>query len=236
MLEYLGFVGGFAIATVLSLLGAAFLLLLPHEHAPLHRSEKASWSLAFSSGLADLYISTILRQMAIHGAFSLLAVYMALVGIPPRFIGLVSAMNTGTQVVALLFFGRLADRVGRRRVFMLGFALSTLTPCLFALSSHIGMMIAGYVTLGLSFSSLYIGSAAYIGDRVPASRQGTMMGLYETSRGLGGVLGPLVAGSITPLVGYRRMFLVMGGIAALGFLLMLLRRRDRIAEEAARTA
>jgi len=236
ILEYLGFLGGFAIATVLSLLGAAFLFLLPHEHARVDRSEKASWSLAFSSGLADLYISTILRQMAIHGAFSLLAVYMALTGIPPRFIGLVSAMNTGTQVVALLVFGRLADRVGRRRIFMLGFALSAATPCLFALSSHIGMMIAGYVTLGLSFSSLYIGSAAYIGDRVPASRQGTMMGLYETSRGLGGVLGPLVAGSITPLLGYRGMFLVMGGIAALGFLLMLLRRRDRIAEEASRTA
>jgi len=225
MLEYLGFRGGFAVATVLSLAGTAFLFLLPHEHAPVVRSKKSSWSLARSSGLADLYVSTILRQMAIHGAFSLLAVYMASVGIPPRYIGMIAAMNTGTQVVAMLVFGRLADRIGRRRIFMLGFALSALTPCVFALSSHIAAMMAGYVTLGLGFSSLYIGSAAHIGDRVPADRQGTMMGLYETSRGLGGVLGPIVAGLITPIVGYRGMFLVMGGIAALGFLLMHIRRK-----------
>ncbi|MBU0596276.1 MFS transporter, partial [Candidatus Bipolaricaulota bacterium] len=157
MLEYLGFRGGFAVAMVLALAGTAFLLLLPREHVPVVRSKQSSWSLAFSAGLADLYISTILRQMAIHGAFSLLAVYMASVGIPPRYIGIVAAMNTGTQVVALLVFGRLADRIGRRRIFMLGFALSALTPCVFALSSHIAAMMAGYVTLGLGFSSLYIG-------------------------------------------------------------------------------
>jgi MFS family permease len=34
MLEYLGFRGGFAVATVLSLAGTAFLFLLPNEHVP----------------------------------------------------------------------------------------------------------------------------------------------------------------------------------------------------------
>jgi len=230
MLEYLGFRGGFAVAAVLSLAGSAFLFLLPNERVTVVESKQSSWSLALSAGLTDLYISTVLRQMAIHGAFSLLAVYMASVGIPPRYIGLVAAMNTGTQVVAMLVFGRLADRIGRRRIFMLGFALSALTPCVFALSTHILAMMAGYVTLGLGFSSLYIGSTAHIGDRVPPDKQGTMMGLYETSRGLGGILGPLVAGSITPVVGYRGMFLVMACIAALGFLLMYIRRRVGVSQ------
>ena len=112
------------------------------------------------------------------------------------------------------------------------FALSAVAPCLFILSTHIGVMMLGYTVLGVSFSSLYIGSTAHIGDRAPQDRQGTMLGLYETSRGLGGVLGPLVAGAITPLIGFHGMFLTMGGIAALGFLLMLVRQLMRREAEA----
>ncbi len=232
VLEQLGFRGGFAVMTCLPLVGAVFLFALPHERAPAPPPRRSSWKLALSSGLSDLYLSTMLRQMAIHGAFSLLVVYMASNGIPARYIGLVSAFNSGTQVLTLLLFGRLADRIGRRRIFMLGFALSAVAPCLFILSTHIGVMMLGYTVLGVSFSSLYIGSTAHIGDRAPQDRQGTMLGLYETSRGLGGVLGPLVAGAITPLIGFHGMFLTMGGIAALGFLLMLVRQLMRREAEA----
>ncbi len=224
LLEQLGYRWGFAVMAGLPLIGIAFLFTLPHEPAPITPARRSSWKLALSSGLADLFISTILRQIAIFGTFSMLVVYMAANGIPPRYIGVVSAFNTGTQVLALILFGRLADRVGRRRIFMLGFGMSALTPCVFAISTHIAVMMVGYAAVGISFSSLHIGTTAHIGDRIPADRLGTMLGLYETCRGLGGVLGPLIAGTIAPLVGFPGMFVTMGGIAALGFLLMLTRR------------
>jgi len=178
VLERFGFRGGFAVMAILPLLGIGFLFLLPAgEAAPAPVMRRGSWRLAFSSGLVDLYLSTILRQMAIHGAFSLLPIYMAALGIPPIQMGLVTALNTLTQVGALIGFGR-----------------------------------------------LYIGSAAHIGDRVPEERQGAMLGLYETSRGIGGLVGPLLAGAITPVLGYTGMFFTMAGIAGVGFLVMFIRR------------
>jgi len=81
----------------------------------------------------------------------------------------------------------------------------------------------------MSFSSLYAGSTSYIGDRTPMERQGTMFGLFNTSRGIGGVIGPLIAGALTPLIGFRGMFLSMAGIAFLGFMTVLAktdRRRE----------
>ena len=224
VLETLGFRWSFVLMTIVPLLGMLPLLVLPSEVKPAQRPQKAAWRVALSAGLTDLYVGTMLRQMAIHGSFSLLFVYMATLGIAPRHMGAVAALNTGTQVLGMLVFGRLADRIGRRRIFMLGFALSAVVPIVFVLATDTLGMAMAYITLGLSFSSLYIGSTAHIGDRVPKDRQGAMMGLYEMSRGGGGILGPILAGVLVPLIGYHGMFLTMAGIACLGFLVMLLRR------------
>jgi len=104
---------------------------------------------------------------------------------------------------------------------MLGFFLSAVTPLLFVFATNIAGMIAGYVTLGIAFSSMYVGSAAYIGDRVPHERHGQMLGLYESSRSLGGLFGPIIAGLITPVIGFKGMFMVMAGIATLAFMVMV---------------
>ena len=222
VLAQLGFRPTFILFALLPLIAFGAVWLLPNEN-PVERKEKiGAWKAIFTSGLLDLYLATALRQMAIFGTFALLYVYMESVGIPISLMGVISASNTATQVLALLLFGRLADRIGRRRIFMLGFFLSALTPLFFVFATNVYGMIAGYVTLGISFSSLYVGSTAHIGDRVPHERHGQMLGLYESSRGLGGLFGPIIAGVITPIVGFKGMFLVMAAIAALGFMVMML--------------
>lgn len=222
VLEQLGFQVSFIIYALLPMLGFAAIWFLPCENPIEHKEKVGAWRAIFGSGLLDLYIATALRQMAIFGTFSLLYVYMESVGIRVSVMGAISASNTATQVLAMMLFGWLADRVGRRRIFMLGFLLSAITPLLIAFASNVYGIIAGYVSLGLGFSSLYVGSAAHIGDRVPEHRQGQMLGLYESSRGLGGLFGPIIAGAITPVIGFKGMFGVMAGIAGLGFVVMIL--------------
>ena len=233
LLELLGYRGAFAVATALPLLAVVTLLWLPAEN-PIARARRSSaWREAIKRGLVDLYIALALRQMAIFGAFALLVVYMDSIGIPPSLMGVVAASNTITQVLALIGFGRLADRIGRRRVFMFGLALSVITPLVLVVLPNLAGMALGYVTLGIGFSSLHVGATAHIGDRVPEEKQGQMLGLYESSRGLGGLIGPALAGAIIPSVGFTGMFLVMSGVAALGFLLMLCGRIVRARRTAA---
>jgi len=224
VLEYLGFRNAFVVMALLPMIGTSLLALLPGEPRPKPAERRPTLRIMRSAGLADLYASTMLRQLGITGTFSLLYVYMDGLGIAPGIMGTVSALNTLTQVGALVVFGSVADRIGRRRVFMFGFALSATIPLLVAFASNAAGMAAAYVTLGISFSSLYIGSTAHIGDRVPRDRQGTMLGLYETSRGLGGFIGPIVAGAIAPALGFFGMFLTMAAISGLGFAVMVTRR------------
>ena len=65
-----------------------------------------------------------------------------------------------------------------------------------------------------------------------------MMGLYESSRGLGGLFGPLIAGATVPVIGFAGMFFVMAGIAGIGLAVMLVggmaRRTSATAESGRR--
>ncbi|MDD5264203.1 MAG: MFS transporter [Candidatus Bipolaricaulis sp.] len=221
VLEKLGYRTGFLVMALLPMVAVLFVLRLPREERPAAPPRQLPWHALREAGLTRLYLGTILRQFSANGAFALLYVYMDDLGISPILMGTVSSLNTVTQVVALVAFGWIADRIGRRKVFLLGFAMSTLLPCVLAVSRNVPMMALSYIVFGISFSSLYIGSTAHIGDRVPLERQGTMLGLFEMARGLGGLLGPLLAGAIVPLVGFTRMFLTMAGVAGIGFLVVL---------------
>ncbi len=222
VLEKLGYRNGFVVMSVLPVIAASLLFRLPREARPAIQPRKLAWHALREAGLTRLYFGTILRQFSTNGAFALLYVYMGKeLGISPILMGTVSSLNTLTQVVALVAFGWVADRVGRRHVFLLGFAMSTILPCVLAVARNVPMMALSFVILGIAFSSLYIGSTAHIGDRVPPERLGTMLGLFEMARGLGGLLGPLLAGAIVPLIGFRGMFLTMAGVSGIGFLLVL---------------
>jgi len=226
-LQWLGFRNALAISTIMSLVAFGLLWLLPSENPVARRKRVRPWAAVFSAGVADLFIATMLRQMSTSGALALLYVYMDSIGIRPGIMGLISASNTATQVVALLLFGWLADRIGRRPIFVVGFALSLLTPLAFLFAANLYGVVAGYVVLGLAFSSMYVGATAHIGDRVPHERHGQMMGLYESSRGLGGLFGPLIAGVTVPWIGFDGMFLVMAGIAMIALLVVLFGGRAR---------
>jgi len=231
LLGLAGFRWGFITLAFLPGIALFFIPFVPHTVGPSHPVKRRA-QLVAKTGLSGLYLGGILRQMGVTGSASLIYVYMATLGIPAGTMGTVNAVGPVTSVLGMLLFGRLADRIGRRAVFCLGFGLSALVPVVYALAQSGWEMALGYMTLGIAFSSLYTGSAAYIGDRIPVENQGAMLGLFDSSRGLGGVLGPLIAGAITPITGFRGMFLAMAGIGTIGFLLVLTRTRGTLGSSA----
>jgi len=230
LLELAGFRWGFITLAFLPGIALFFVPFVPHTVGTSHPVKRRA--LVAKTGLSGLYLGGILRQMGVTGSASLIYVYMATLGIPAGTMGIVNAVNPIIQILGMLLFGRLADRIGRKPIFSLGFGLSALVPVVYALSQSGWEIALGYMTLGIAFSSLYTGSAAYIGDRIPAENQGAMLGLFGSSRGLGGVLGPLIAGAITPITGFKGMFLAMAGIGTLGFLLVLSRTRGTLSSSA----
>jgi len=220
LLRCLGFRWSFGILAALPLAVIPLLIRLPEQWRKPVAAERSSSRHLAAKRLWWLYLGVILRQMGVSGAMSLVYVYMAVQGVSASSMGAVSALNPAVHVVALPLFGRLGDYIGRKPVFLLGFTLSAGMALIFSAARDISSMATGFLVLGLSYASLYSGSTAYIGDRVSMEKHGRMLGLFEASMGLGGVLGPIISGSVTPLLGFQKMFLVMASITVTSFLLV----------------
>ncbi len=107
-------------------------------------------------------------------------------------------------------FGRLSDMFGRKRMYILGYALFTLGSLLCALAQpqfH-GWDLVGYrVIQALGGALIFANGAAMIADAFESRRLGFGMGVNMVAAGAGIVLGPVVGGLLSPL-GWQWIFLV----------------------------
>jgi MFS family permease len=169
-----------------------------------------------------LLLGTALRQIGNIGTRSLLFAHMASMGIPTLTISAINAVSFAVQIGAMIVAGRLVDSVGRRPMLLIGFALSAVAIACYAVSRQVSGFLLASLVVGVAFPCLFIGSTAMIGDQTPLAQQGARLGLFEASRGIGGVLGPIVAGLVAPVLGYNGMMWCMAGIATSGFVCALI--------------
>jgi len=114
VLQGFGFRWGFGLFAVLPCLAIAFIIALPGEQETSPPARRTSVKELAKSGLGPLYLAVVLRQAGVVGAQSLIFVHMASLGIAEGAMGMARATNHALQVPAMLLFGQLADRVGRR--------------------------------------------------------------------------------------------------------------------------
>ena len=215
LLSWLGFQWTFILLGFLGFLGLSFVLRLPEPQVPQTKTKAAStMTWLRNRELIFLYSAVMLRQIATGAVGALSFVYMASYGLSSSTMGLVGAVSPLAGTLTTFLFGWMADRFGRRVVIRFGFAVVILYPLAFCIARTPWTFALATLPLGLSFASYYTGATSRIGDLVPLDRQGAMLGFLDSSRGLGGVLGPLLGGTIVSFAGYPAMFVTMAVIAA----------------------
>jgi EmrB/QacA subfamily drug resistance transporter len=122
-----------------------------------------------------------------------------------------------SAAIFLLPFGRLADIIGRKKVFSLGILLFTVSTFLIIFSHSITSLIILRIFQGLSSAMIFGTSLAIITSVYQPGERGKAMGINITATYLGLSCGPVLGGLLTQYFGWRSIFvfLVPFGIISL---------------------
>jgi EmrB/QacA subfamily drug resistance transporter len=122
-----------------------------------------------------------------------------------------------SSAIFLLPFGRLADIIGRKKVFSIGISLFTVSTFLIIFSRSISFLIVLRIFQGLSSAMIFGTSLAIITSVYQPGERGKAMGINITATYLGLSCGPVIGGLLTQYLGWRSIFafLVPFGIISL---------------------
>ena len=125
--------------------------------------------------------------------------------------GLVLSVTFLVAAVLAPYWGRCADKSGRRRMVMRsGFSL--------AIVYFLGALVRNpldlfFVRVLQGFANGFVPAAmAIVAASTPKENMGFSLGIMQTTLLIGGILGPLVGGSLSHVFGMRMSFVVAAGI------------------------
>src|ERR1700733_3010178 len=109
-----------------------------------------------------------------------------------------------------LFYGWLADKIGRRKVMIATVLNFSLATGAMALTPEGGWIFLAFCRLlvGLGVTGLYSVDITLVQEFVPASKRGWITGLTTTMLPVGVLLGAALCAFATPYIGWRGMFAV----------------------------
>jgi EmrB/QacA subfamily drug resistance transporter len=106
----------------------------------------------------------------------------------------------------LLVGGALGDRLGRRRVFVVGVAVFTATSAACALARGADELIAARALQGIGAALLVPGSLALLSAGFPQDERGRAIGTWSAFSGVTAAIGPVVGGFLVDHLSWRWAF------------------------------
>jgi MFS family permease len=102
--------------------------------------------------------------------------------------------------------GHTSDRIGRKRIIVVGLAGSMISIVCFTLTGNFALLVACSLILGVEAAFFYTPLVAMVSDIAPSELEGTLIGSYRFFRDMGYFVGPLLLGVLADRLGLNTAF------------------------------
>lgn len=186
------------------------------------RAERRSWA-----PMVGLFLAQVLMSFNVAALPISLGGMVEDFGVPPT-VASTTIVVYGIAVAALVMTGaKLGQRVGWVLIFRIVIVVFAGSSLMMILSPSIGWAISGQVLAGASAAIIVPALVALIAENYHGDQQATAVGSLGSARAFSGVSAFLIGGTLGTLVGWRPVFGITLGLAALVFLFSFRLRSDR---------
>src|SRR5437879_1965560 len=169
--------------------------------------------------LMPLMVTLLLVQLSSAIVFPILPLFVERLSSAQHpvklYAGLAFGATAAFSALAALFYSRLVDRSGYRRILILacfGAALFFLPQ---AFVRNIGQFLLLRAGLGIFFGVLIPATNAIVGLSTPPELRGSAYGLTSSATAVGNAVGPLLGSTLAASLGFPAVFIATAGVLTL---------------------
>ncbi|MGQ5261408.1 MFS transporter [Micromonospora sp. ZYX-F-536] len=115
--------------------------------------------------------------------------------------------------------GSIGDRVGHRRVYVVGLALFAVSSLMCGLAPNSGVLIAARAIQGVGAAAMFATTFALLNSAYAGRDRGSAYGMWGAVSGASAAVGPILGGLLTEGASWRWIFLVNLPVSAVAILL-----------------
>jgi EmrB/QacA subfamily drug resistance transporter len=139
-----------------------------------------------------------------------------------------------TFAVLMLTGGKLADMLGRRRIFIVGLAIFTASSLACGLANGAGFLIGARVVQGVGAALMNPATLSIIVATFPPRQRGTAIGIWVGVSAMALAIGPLIGGILTEQINWSWIFFINVPVGIAGIIvsrLFITESRDESEEQ-----
>ncbi len=139
-----------------------------------------------------------------------------------------------TFAVLMLTGGKLADMLGRRRIFIVGLAIFTASSLACGLANGAGFLIGARVVQGVGAALMNPATLSIIVATFPPRQRGTAIGIWVGVSAMALAIGPLIGGILTEQINWSWIFFINVPVGIAGIVvsrLFITESRDESQEQ-----
>jgi len=220
LVNFLGFKKLFLLASIPSLIGVILILIFVREQK--RDSTKIFKGISLKSFTSQFRYFLILSSIFSLGAFSysFLLVFAKEFGFKTGFIPFLYLIFTATASLFSISFGKLSDKIGRKKVLEISFFFWILVCLIFLFFKNYFGIILAFVFYGLHKGALEPSQRAFVSELVSQEIRASALGGYQMINGLFSLPASFLAGILWDKIGFFAPFSFSLFLTILAFILL----------------
>ncbi len=175
--------------------------------------------------IKPLIFTMFLSAMGFGIILPLLPFYALSLGVQPFELGILTATFALMSLLFSPFFGRLGDRIGRKKVLLIGTFGFAISYMVFAFADSFFMALVARALEGFFAAAIFPAVISLLSDFTTHEQRGPAMGLMMMTFSVGFIFGPALGG-FASAISVRDAFFVAAGFSILNFLWIFFRLKE----------